>query len=66
MFGVIRQINQTAPFVYCMAETKERAESIAKTAAQNEIIKNSQYFVCEVRKNTCIGDDYHLQVLKGF
>ena len=55
-YGVIRQIGETSPFVYCMCETKERAECIVKTQEKTHILKNSRYWVEQIQDNACTGD----------
>lgn len=56
-FGVIKQIYESsAPFVYCMCETRERAESIAKRATSEIVTKNTRYWVEPIKDNALIGD----------
>ena len=55
-FGVIRQIGESSPFIYCMCETKERAESIAKSQEKNSVVKNSRYWVEKIQENANTGD----------
>jgi hypothetical protein len=59
-YGVIRQIGENSPFVYCMCETEARAKSIASSHKEHtNIIKDSRLWVAPVKDNACIGDDYY-------
>ena len=57
-FGVIRKIGGNHPFVYCMTETKERAESIIEMIKDEEQMKNSIFSVESVKDSCRIGDYY--------